>query len=91
MCGIVGFCDFIKKSDKQVLVNMTDVIHHRGPDDSGFSFSENEYAYIALGHRRLSVLDISSHGHQPMTFEHLEIVYNGEVYNFKKIRVNYYE
>jgi len=86
MCGIAGFCDFTKKSDKQTLIKMTDVIHHRGPDDSGYSFYENEYANIGLGHRRLSILDLSTHGHQPMEFEHLEIVYNGEVYNFKEIQ-----
>ena len=40
MCGIAGFCDFTKKSTKQTLVNMTDVLHHRGPDDSGYSFYE---------------------------------------------------
>ena len=85
MCGIVGFCDFSKKSDKQTLVNMIDILHHRGPDDSGYSFYENEYANIGLGHRRLSILDLSTHGHQPMNFEELEIVYNGEVYNFHEI------
>lgn len=86
MCGIVGFCDFSKKSNKQTLVKMTDVLHHRGPDDSGYSFFESEYAHIGLGHRRLSILDLTAHGHQPMEFEHLEVVYNGEVYNFKEIR-----
>jgi asparagine synthase (glutamine-hydrolysing) len=86
MCGIAGFCDFTKKLDKQLLQNMTDVIHHRGPDDSGYSFYEDKYANIGLGHRRLSILDLSSHGHQPMIYENLEIVYNGEVYNFKEIR-----
>lgn len=85
MCGIAGFCDFRKKSDKEILVKMTDVLHHRGPDDSGYSFSENKYANVGLGHRRLSILDLSTHGHQPMKFEHLEIVYNGEVYNFREI------
>jgi len=86
MCGITGFCDFGKKSNKQVLENMTDVLHHRGPDDSGYSFYENKYANIGLGHRRLSILDLSNHGHQPMQFENLEIVYNGEVYNFQEIK-----
>lgn len=87
MCGIAGFCDFNKRSDKKTLVNMTDVLHHRGPDDSGYSFYENDYAYIGLGHRRLSILDLSKHGHQPMIYENFEIVYNGEVYNFKEIRI----
>lgn len=85
MCGIAGFCDFTRKTNKKVLKKMTDVLYHRGPDDSGYSFYENEYANIGLGHRRLSILDLSSNGHQPMKFEHLEIVYNGEVYNFKEI------
>jgi asparagine synthase (glutamine-hydrolysing) len=85
MCGIAGFCDFTKKSNKQTLVNMTDILHHRGPDDSGYSFYENGFAHIGLGHRRLSILDLSSHGHQPMSFQNLEIVYNGEVYNFSEV------
>jgi asparagine synthase (glutamine-hydrolysing) len=65
---------------------MTDVLYHRGPDDSGYFYEENGYVQIALGHRRLSILDLSTHGHQPMSFEHLDIVFNGEVYNFKEIK-----
>ena len=86
MCGIAGFCDFSKKSSNDILKNMTDVLHHRGPNDSGYFWDENEYSQIALGHRRLSILDLSAHGHQPMSFEHLDIVFNGEVYNFKEIK-----
>ncbi|MDY0314373.1 MAG: asparagine synthase (glutamine-hydrolyzing) [Arcobacteraceae bacterium] len=86
MCGITGFCDFSKKSSNDILKNMTDVLHHRGPDDSGYFWDENEYSQIALGHRRLSILDLSAHGHQPMSFEYLDIVFNGEVYNFKEIK-----
>ncbi|MCT7592480.1 asparagine synthase (glutamine-hydrolyzing) [Aliarcobacter butzleri] len=86
MCGIAGFCDFSKKSSNDILKNMTDVLHHRGPDDSGYFWDESEYSQIALGHRRLSILDLSAHGHQPMSFEHLDIVFNGEVYNFKEIK-----
>ncbi len=86
MCGMTGFVDFNKRSTKHDLKNMTDVLQHRGPDDSGYSFF-NECAFqVGLGHRRLSILDVSAHGHQPMLFEQLEIVYNGEVYNFKEIR-----
>lgn len=87
MCGITGFCDFNKKSNKDILIKMTDVLHHRGPDDSGYSVDSNNYTNIGLGHRRLSVLDISRHGHQPMSYDNFEIVYNGEVYNFKEIRL----
>jgi len=87
MCGIAGFCDFSKKSDKKELIVMTDILHHRGPDDSGYSFYNRKDFNIGLGHRRLSVLDLSIQGHQPMLFKDYEIVYNGEIYNFQEIRV----
>jgi asparagine synthase (glutamine-hydrolysing) len=86
MCGIVGFVDFKKKSTKKVLEKMTNVIAHRGPDDAGYSFSLNKNEHIGLGHRRLSILDLSTHGHQPMSFDSLTMVYNGEVYNFQVIK-----
>lgn len=86
MCGIVGFCDFNKSLTKDLLIKMTDVIHHRGPDDSGHSYFDTDEVSIGLGHRRLSILDLSTHGHQPMQYENLEIIYNGEVYNFQEIR-----
>jgi asparagine synthase (glutamine-hydrolysing) len=86
MCGIAGFIDFGKTVDRDTLINMTDILHHRGPDDSGYSFNTTENANIGLGHRRLSILDLTLHGHQPMGFEDVEIVYNGEVYNFKEIK-----
>ena len=91
MCGIAGFVDFNKASSRDTLVDMTDVLSHRGPDDSGYRFREYNYGQVALGHRRLSILDLSLKGHQPMTFEHLIIVYNGEVYNFKEIRCDLVE
>ena len=75
MCGIVGFVDFRKKSSKEILQNMTDVLRHQGPDDSGYAFYNELKIQIGLGHRRLSILDLSKHGHQPMLFENLEIVY----------------
>lgn len=86
MCGITGFVDFNKRSTKVTLVEMTDALHHRGPDDSGYSYFDNKYVSLGLGHRRLSVLDLSLHGHQPMKFENFEIVYNGEIYNFMEIK-----
>ena len=86
MCGIAGFCDFSKKSNFNILKNMTDVLYYRGPDDSGYSFYNLNKCNIGLGHRRLSILDLSPYGHQPMKFNNLEIVYNGEIYNFKEIR-----
>lgn len=87
MCGIAGFVDFKHQSSKETLKEMTDVLNHRGPDDSGYFFKENMGFQTGLGHRRLSILDLSSHGHQPMTHDYLHIVYNGEIYNFGEIRL----
>lgn len=86
MCGIVGFIERQKRSDKQVLKKMTDSMLSRGPDDAGYRLVENDVAQVGLGHRRLSILDLSSHGHQPMEFDGFHITYNGEVYNFEEIR-----
>jgi len=86
MCGIVGFIDFNKQTDRNILKKMTDIIHHRGPDDSGYNFYDTDDANIGFGHRRLSILDLSKHAHQPMNYSNLEIIYNGEVYNFKEIK-----
>ena len=86
MCGISGFVDFKKCIDKNTLIKMTDILHHRGPDCGGYSFLKLQNANIGLGHRRLSVLDLSDHGRQPMKFDDIEIVYNGEVYNFEEIK-----
>jgi asparagine synthase (glutamine-hydrolysing) len=86
MCGITGLADFRKKSDEAVLRRMTGAVSHRGPDDEGLLFVETASAQVGLGHRRLSILDLSAGGHQPMQFQQLSIVFNGEVYNFRLIR-----
>ncbi|MBU1669386.1 asparagine synthase (glutamine-hydrolyzing) [bacterium] len=86
MCGIVGFCDFRKKSNEENLNAMMKVIQHRGPDASGHLYHTLTDTTIGLGHQRLSILDLSDEGRQPMVHEALEIVYNGEVYNFNEIR-----
>jgi asparagine synthase (glutamine-hydrolysing) len=88
MCGIVGFCDFRQRSSEKNLKMMMESIHHRGPDAQGHLYYDLEHTTIGLGHQRLSILDLSDEGIQPMQFEHLEIVYNGEVYNFKEIQKN---
>lgn len=85
MCGITGFIDFNKRSSETILRSMTDALVHRGPDDSGLFFEESAHAQIGLGHRRLSILDLSEKGHQPMQFQDYTVVYNGEIYNFKEI------
>ncbi len=89
MCRIVGFLDFNHKNGygiEETIISMRDTLVHGGPDDAGF-FVDKPYG-VALGHRRLSVLDLSSLGHQPMATDdgQLLITYNGEVYNFKDIR-----
>ena len=78
MCGIIGFIG----QDRNVAKKMLNSIHHRGPDDSGI-FCDDK---VTLGHVRLSILDLSSAGHQPMSYENLVIVFNGEIYNFEEIK-----
>jgi asparagine synthase (glutamine-hydrolysing) len=90
MCGIAGFLDRASEMNAEALqaVNrcMTDAIAHRGPDDEGIWV--DSAAGIALGHRRLSILDLSPEGHQPMHSASgaFVIVFNGEIYNFREIR-----
>ncbi|WP_310378957.1 asparagine synthase (glutamine-hydrolyzing) [Flavobacterium sp.] len=83
MCGINGILHLQsqKKVDERLLTKMRDALEHRGPDDKGL-FIENN---IGFGHRRLSILDVSSAGHQPFLSEdgRYVLVYNGEIYNFK--------
>lgn len=80
MCGITGF----SWSDKKLLTRMTDALAHRGPNDKGVFVSQG----ISLGHRRLSIIDITSSGHQPMFNEDksIAIVFNGEIWNHRELR-----
>ena len=88
MCGLVGFLStgFDGDTGLRVLGRMADTIAHRGPDASGVWF--DEHAQIGLGHRRLSILDISSAGAQPMHSEsdRYSITFNGEIYNHLQLR-----
>lgn len=87
MCRIVGFWDFNFKGEysfEETIISMRDSMVHGGPDDAGL-YVEKALG-LALGHRRLSIIDLSHLGHQPMEFENLAIVYNGEVYNFLQIK-----
>lgn len=84
MCGIAGFCNF--KGDKAKMIEkMKEKMYHRGPDAGGNYFSEDGQA--TFGHRRLSIVDLSENGSQPMTSHSGRYVmtYNGEIYNYKKI------
>lgn len=88
MCGICGFYSKQNISLGQ-LTEMNDTLYHRGPDDSGVEIyaGKEDYA-IGLAQRRLSILDLSPLGHQPMHSAdgRLSIAYNGEIYNFQKLR-----
>lgn len=86
MCGIVGFFDATLKSNETILFDLSNLIRHRGPDDQGTYFTATNTGNVGLGHRRLSIIDLSPLGHQPMHFENLTIVFNGEIYNFHQIR-----
>ena len=90
MCGISGFIKFSNSLSKEELSlyasMMSDSMYHRGPNSNGLWVDEKKG--ISLSHRRLSILDLSKNGHQPMQSScgRYVIVYNGEIYNFKELR-----
>ena len=86
MCGFAGYIQrggFREEQARSIATAMADAIAHRGPDDSGVWVDGK--SGIALAHQRLSVLDLSAAGHQPMTSpsRRYVIVYNGEIYNHR--------
>ncbi len=85
MCGICGIVQLNERFDirRETLKRMNDVLHHRGPDDEGFYVSP----IVGLGMRRLSIIDLQT-GHQPIQNEDgtVQVVFNGEIYNFQKLR-----
>lgn len=85
MCGIIGEIS-IERIDIENFVQMRDELKHRGPDDAGLYV--NEKGNVALGHRRLSIIDLTSSGRQPMTNEdnNLWLTFNGEIYNYRELR-----
>ena len=86
MCGIAGFIDFHKKSTKSNIQSMIEPLNHRGPDGEDVSLFKSQNAIIGFGHKRLSIIDLSQTGKQPMTLNHLHITYNGEIYNYQEIK-----
>ncbi len=86
MCGITGFIDFNRSTPDEVLHNMTGILKHRGPDGDGHLNVKTEEAIIGLGHRRLSIIDLSNAAAQPMRYENLYITFNGEIYNYVEIK-----
>lgn len=89
MCGIAGAVWFEERKavSHETLRAMTGAIAHRGPDDEGFYEHQNSTSGVALGHRRLSIIDLGT-GHQPLANEDetIWIVFNGEIYNYQQLR-----
>ena len=88
MCGI---CGFVSRRDIRLaqLKKMNDTMYHRGPDDSGEEIYEASDGYlVGFAQRRLSILDLSPLGHQPMHSgnRRVSVVYNGEIYNFRELK-----
>lgn len=86
MCGIAGIVAFNNNVDQQRLKKMTDVIAHRGPDGEGHWI--NKSGKVGFGHRRLSIIDLSENGKQPMHYAEgrYTITFNGEIYNYVEIK-----
>jgi len=86
MCGLVGVASVVPQPFRAWLAHARDLMVHRGPDDAGEWWSES--GQVGFGHRRLSVIDLSSSGHQPMTEARrgLTIVFNGEIYNYRELK-----
>lgn len=89
MCGILGGYWRTAPADlEQKLASALETIAHRGPNDRGYEVDRTERATVVLGQTRLSILDLSSGGHQPMLTEdgRYGLTFNGEVYNYKEVR-----
>jgi len=86
VCGLVGLCLPEGGVEHGTIVTMRDALRHRGPDDAGLWISSDEK--VGLGHRRLSIIDLSRTGRQPMCNEDRDVwlVFNGEIYNFRELR-----
>lgn len=82
MCGIAGWIDARRGEHGAAVRAMTARLSHRGPDGDGL----HESGAVTLGHRRLSIIDVSERGHQPMTRGRHTVVFNGEIYNYVEIR-----
>ncbi|MBS1630824.1 MAG: asparagine synthase (glutamine-hydrolyzing) [Bacteroidetes bacterium] len=86
MCGIAGFADFKHQSNETQLQGMAACMAHRGPDGQHLWMTQTDKAQLGFAHARLSIIDLSHAADQPMHFEGLSIVFNGEIYNYNEIR-----
>ncbi len=86
MCGISGIVSFDKKVEPVVIQKMISTLHHRGPDGEGVWL--NNAQQIGLGHNRLSIIDLTDNGHQPMQYANgrYTITFNGEIYNYLELK-----
>jgi asparagine synthase (glutamine-hydrolysing) len=84
MCGIVGLYNFATEQD--TMARMLRAIAHRGPDAEGIAELQSHSADVRLGHRRLSIIDLSDAANQPFEKDGLVVVYNGEIYNYQQLR-----
>lgn len=82
MCGIAGWLDTSAASHQEDVSAMLSVVHHRGPNGQGVYSARG----VTLGHRRLSILDLSDRGVQPMTRDKVTVTFNGEIYNYIELR-----
>ena len=91
MCGIAGIIDFSKnlEVDENMLRQMAQALQFRGPDQEGYCFQNNANFNFGLAHKRLSILDLSEAGRQPMwnTEKNSVIAFNGEIYNFPSLKI----
>jgi asparagine synthase (glutamine-hydrolysing) len=88
MCGIAGFVDFNRTIDQVSLERSIHSLEHRGPDGTGIFYHPSSSAIVGLAHRRLSIIDLSEGGKQPMGYKHFTITLNGEIYNYQEIKKN---
>ena len=88
MCGFAGFIDCRGQGDAGLVHSMAETLIHRGPDDEGVECFNHEGTIVGLGFRRLSIIDLSPAGHQPMVSSDglCQVMLNGEVYNYREIR-----
>lgn len=91
MCGITGFIDFTHSIKNEEIEGMTKTLQHRGPDSFGYENYHLSHASIGFGQTRLAIIDVSPGGHQPMHYEHVTIVFNGEIYNYREIKDDLYK
>ena len=84
MCGLSAYISPNNFQDE--LKQSTDLMAHRGPDGEGFYFNNDSSLKVGFGHRRLSIIDLSEKGSQPMLKDDVAITFVGEIYNFKELR-----